>query len=219
MNTKRIIFWLGFVVVFGLIIWGLVVAMNKPPVMGLNLGAPAPVTEADHVRGSADAPVTLIEYSDFQCPACAIYYPLVERLLSESTTTVRFVYRHYPLYPQPHKNAFIASQAAEAAGLQGKFWEMYQLLFDNQKSWENLPNTESVFEGYATRIGLNTEAFKKDLASDSVKKRVQRDRDEGISLGVNSTPTFFVNGKAIVNPQSYEAFKKIIDDAARGDSN
>ena len=219
MNIKRIMFWLGFVVIVGLIVWGLIVAMNKPVRTGLNLGEPSAVTEADHIRGPADAAVTIIEYSDFQCPACALYYPLVERVLNESTTTVRFVYRHFPLYPIPHKNALLASQASEAASIQGKFWDMYRLLFENQKSWENLPNPESVFEGYAERIGLNGDAFKKDMASDAVKKRVQSDRDEAISLGVNSTPTFFVNGRAIINPPGYEAFIQVIEDAARVGSN
>ncbi|MEN9912709.1 MAG: hypothetical protein RLY66_117 [Candidatus Parcubacteria bacterium] len=219
MNIKRIMFWIGFVAVLGLIIWGLIVAMNKPAKTGLNLGEPSPITEADHVRGSADAAVTIIEYSDFQCPACALYYPIVEKVLNESTTTIRFVYRHFPLYPVPHKNAFIAAQASEAAGIQGKFWDMYRLLFENQKSWENLPNPQSVFEGYAERIGLNSEAFKKDMASDTVKEKVQSNRDEAISLGVNSTPTFFVNGKAIINPQGYEPFKKLIEDTARTSSN
>jgi protein-disulfide isomerase len=219
MNTKRIAFWLGFLAILGLIIWGLVVAMNKTPGTGIKLGTPSPISTADHVRGSADAPVTIIEYSDFQCPACALYYPLVEKVLNESTTTVRFVYRHFPLYPQPHKNANIAAYASEAAGLQGKFWEMYQLLFENQKSWENLADPMSVYEGYATRIGLNVESFKKDIASDGVKKKVQTDKDEAIALGVNSTPTFFVNGRAIVNPQGYEAFKKLIDNEAQASSN
>ncbi len=219
MNIKRIIFWLSFLVVLGLIIWGLIVALNKPVKTGLNLGEPSAVTAADHVRGSVDAPVTIIEYSDFQCPACALYYPLIEKLLNESTTTVRFVYRHFPLYPLPHKNALIAAEASEAAAVQGKFWEMYQLIFENQESWENLPNPQGVFEGYAERIGINSEAFKKDMTSDAVKKRVQTDRDEAIFLGVNSTPTFFVNGKAIINPQNYEAFKKIIEDAALAGSN
>lgn len=219
MNTKRIIFWLSFVIVLGLIVWGMAVALNKAPKTGLNLGEPSPVTEADHIRGSATAPVTLIEYSDFQCPACALYYPIIERVLNESSTTVRFVYRHFPLYPLPHKNAMIAAQASEAAALQGKFWEMYQLLFENQKTWENLADPQSIYEEYATRIGLNVESFKKDIASEAVKKRVQDNHDEAIALGVNSTPTFFVNGRAIVNPQSYEAFKQVIDDAAAKPAN
>lgn len=220
MNIKRIIFWIVFLVVIALIIWGLAVAMNKTPGSGgPTLGEPTAVTLADHVKGVAEAPVTIIEYSDFQCPACAVYYPLVERVAAEASTTVRFVYRHFPLFPIPHKNSVIAAHASEAAAMQGKFWEMYRMLFDNQKLWETSDTAATVFEGYAERIGLNLTAYKKDVVSDAVKARVQRDRDEGDALGVNSTPTFFINGKSIVNPNSYEAFKTLIEEAARSTAN
>jgi protein-disulfide isomerase len=216
MNTKRIIFWVIFLVILGLIVWGLSVAMNKQQGGVPKLGSPSPVTADDHVRGPADAPVTIIEYSDFQCPACAAYNPLVEKLISESTSTVRFVYRHFPLYPLPHKNAVVAAQAAEAAGMQGKFWDMGRLLFVNQLAWEASDKPESIFEEYAQRIGLDVALYKKDFAADATKAHVQRDRDEGDILGINATPTFFVNGKAIVNPNGYEAFKALVDAAARG---
>ena len=216
MNIKRIIFWLIFVVVIGLIIWGLVAAMNKESDTTPRFGEPAPVTIDDHVRGPADAPVTIIEYSDFQCPACAAYYPLVETVINEASTTVRFVYRHFPLYPLPHKNAVIAAQAAEAAGLQGKFWDMSRLLFVNQTMWEVSDAPEAIFEEYAQRIGLDVALYKKDFSSAATKARVQRDRDEATTLGLNATPTFFVNGKAIVNPKGYDEFKALIDQAARG---
>lgn len=219
MNTKRIIFWASFIIILGLIIWGLIVAMNKPPVTAPELGTPAPVTADDHVRGKEDATVTIIEYSDFQCPACAAYYPLIEKLIAEASTTARFVYRHFPLYPLPHKNAFIASQAGEAAALQGKFWEMYTLLFENQIEWENSTKAAGIFEGYASRIGLNVEAYKKDFESDSVKTRIEKDKNEGESIHINSTPTFFVNGKSITNPQGYEEFKTIIEAAASSTAN
>ncbi|OHA16346.1 MAG: hypothetical protein A2830_00310 [Candidatus Taylorbacteria bacterium RIFCSPHIGHO2_01_FULL_44_110] len=189
--------------------------MNKPLDTTPTLGTPADVSSTDHARGSADASVTIIEYSDFQCPACATYYPLAERLLNESSTTVRFVYRHFPLYPVPHKNALMASEASEAAALQGKFWEMHDILFDNQKLWETSSTAGTIFETYAERIGLDVETYKKDVVSDVVKARVQKDWDEARTLGINSTPTFFVNGKAIVNPNGYEAFKAIIDSAIR----
>ncbi len=219
MNTKRIIFWASFIIILALIIWGLFVAMNKPVSIGLKLGTPSDVTSSDHVRGSANAPVTVIEYSDFQCPACAAYYPLVEKLANEASTTVRLVYRHFPLFPLPHKNAFIAAQASESASMQGKFWDMYKLLFENQTAWENSNTAKTIFEGYAERIGLNMSVYKKDIDSVEVKARVQRDRDEGDTLGINSTPTFFINGKAIINPNGYEAFKALIDTAARGTAN
>lgn len=219
MNTKRIIFWASFIIILALIIWGLVVAMNKP--IGLTapkLGTPAPVTSSDHVRGSASSTVTVIEYSDFQCPACAAYYSLVEKLVA-SSTNASFVYRHFPLSPLPHKNAMAAAQASEAANMQGKFFDMYKLLFENQTAWENSDTAPVVFEGYAQRIGLNMSAYKKDVDSVEVKARVQRDRDEGDSLGINGTPTFFIDGKAITNPNGYEAFKALIDSAASGTAN
>ncbi len=219
MNIKRIIFWVIFVIVLGLIVWGLAVAMNKPLNTEPTLGVPSDVTLTDHARGPADAPVTIIEYSDFQCPACEAYYPLIERLIAEASTTVRYVYRHYPLYPMPHKNAMIAAQATEAADLQGKFWDMYRLVFENQKSWENASNAAALFEEYAQRIGLNVATYKNDVNSDRVKARVQKDRDEGTALGIRGTPTFFINGKVITNPNGYEAFKALVQATAQAAAN
>jgi len=216
MNTKRIIFWASFIIILGLIVWGLVVAMNKAPAAPKGVGTPADVTMADNVRGPMDAPVTLIEYSDFQCPACAAYYPLVERLFSESSTTLRFVYRHYPL-PQ-HKNADLAARAAEAANSQGKFWEMSQQIFENQTSWSELGDARArqIFAGYAASLGLNMEKYSTDLESAGTKQKVRDQYREGVAIGINSTPTFFVNGKTITNPRNYDEFKKIIDDALKG---
>jgi protein-disulfide isomerase len=213
MNTKRIIFWACFIIVLGLIIWGLVVAMNKPPIDTSLKSAPE-VSSADHVSTEATVPVTLIEYSDFQCPACASYYPVVEQLAREASTTLRFVYRHYPL-PQ-HKNAQLAARASEAAANQGKFWEMYRLMFENQNRWAELGDSgaRQIFAGYAADLGLNVETYTADLDSDAVKAKVAADLKGGSDIGVNSTPTFFVNGKAITNPPNYAEFKKLIDDAA-----
>jgi protein-disulfide isomerase len=215
MNTKRIIFWTSFIIILALIIWGLVVAMNKPTSTGPKLGVPSAVTSADHVRGNASSSVTVIEYSDFQCPACRIAYPMVEKLITEASTTMLFVYRHFPLYPLPHKNANLAAYASEAASAQGKFWEMYHKLFDNQTDWENSDTPTTIFEGYAKDLGLDVVAYKKVADSTETKSRVERDRTEGDNLGVSGTPTFFVNGKAIVTPQNYDAFKAIIDAAAK----
>jgi len=209
MNKKRFFFWFSFVVVLGLIIWGLVVAMKKVPESS-TAGAPPPVTAQDHIRGPDNAPITLIEYSDFQCPACASYYPLVERLLAEAGTTVRLVYRHFPL-PQ-HANAKLASRAAEAAGLQGKFWEMYRLLFENQKVWEALSDSSArrVFTEYAAQLGLDINVFADDLDRPETIAKVESDQRSGINIGVNSTPTFFVNGILIQVPPQYDAFRSII---------
>lgn len=218
MNTKRILFWLGFIVILALIIWGLIVAMNKPSKYGdgSQLGVPAEVGAEDNIIGSSDAPVTIIEYSDFQCPACEMYYHMVERILASSTTPVRLVYRHFPLIQ--HRNAVPASLASEAAAKQGKFWDMYNLLFSNHSEWTELADPSSVFLGYATKIGLDLKQYESNLADPALLARVKRDENEGLKIGINATPTFFVNGKAITNPASYDEFQTIIQTAANGNT-
>ena len=217
MNIKRYAFWAFFIIILGLIFWGLIIAMNKPAT-GSVTAQPREVTSADHILGPADAPVTLIEYGDFQCPACGAYFSLVERLTTEASTTVRLVFRHFPLYPLPHPNSLISAEAAEASGLQGKFWDMYRLLYKNQSDWANLADAHQAMYGYAQELNLDMTKFKADLDSSAVKDAVMKDSDEAQQLGINSTPTFFVNGKVITNPQSYEAFKALIEAAASGSS-
>jgi protein-disulfide isomerase len=213
MNMKRLIFWIVFVAVLGLIIWGLAVAMNKPA-PGSVLAAPAPVSVADHIAGRIDAPVTLIEYGDFECPACSFYASIIERLITEdASTTLRVVFRHFPL--SQHANALITSKASEAAAMQGKFWEMYGMIYANQSEWSDLSDAHAVLEGYAQKIGLDVAKFKADIDSSAAKEAVAADQAESIRIGINQTPTFFVNGKTVENPKDYEAFKAIIDAAAR----
>jgi len=204
MNMKRVLFWFVFAVIMVLIVLGLIAAMNKPPKSELNLSLPAPIVASDHVLGAYNAPITLVEYADFQCPACAFYFPMVEKLLSEASMSTRFVYRHYPLFPLPHKNAVVASQAAEAAGEQGKFWDMHRLLFENQTEWSESDNAIQIFETYAERLGLNTSTFRHDFNRADVKDRIQANHDDGVKIGVNSTPTFFVNGKPFVGKGAAE---------------
>lgn len=222
MNIRRIIFWLSFVVVLGLIIWGLIVAMGKESI-GPRLGTPTDVTESDNILGNPAAPVTILEYSDFECPACAQYHSLLKRLLDEASSTVRIVYRHFPLdnlLPTgeiQHPRAVPAALASQAAANQGKFAEMHDLLFENQYEWASLPVSEavSVFEGYAATIGLDMARFRADRDSQESKAFVNAQKDESIRLGLNYTPTFFINGKAINNPTSYDEFKSVIESAAQ----
>ncbi len=216
MNTKRIIFWICFIIILILIVWGLIVAMNKPAATVGALSTPPEVTANDHVVGTSTAPITLIEYSDFQCPACGIFYPTVEKYVREASSTVRFVYRHYPL-PQ-HKNALLTAQAAEAAGKQGKFWDMYRLLFENQKDWSDLADlpARQVLAGYASKIGLDMTQYTTDLDSADAKLTIRADYNAGAAIGVNSTPTFFANGKAVnISQPNYDIFKAAVEAAAR----
>lgn len=170
------------------------------------------IASDDYAVGPATAPVTLVEYLDFECEACGAYFPLVKQLEQEFPNDIRVVRRYFPL--PGHKNGMTAALAVEAAARQGKYEEMHDLLFTEQKNWGEKPApTPEVFEGYAQQIGLDLAKFKEDVTSQSVKDRVQRDFNSGNKLGNNGTPTFFLNGKKISNPNGFEPFKKLINDA------
>ena len=165
----------------------------------------------DHVKGSVDASVVLIEYSDFQCPACKSYYPLVRQLASEYNDRLLVVYRHFPLR-EVHARATIAAYATEAAGKQGKFWEMHDVIFENQDNWVKAEKPEELFATYAGVIALDVEQFLKDYDAPETKTRVNRDAEDGRSKGINSTPTFYINGVKITNnPRSMEEFRTLIE--------
>ena len=212
MNTKRILWWVSFAVIIGLIVWGMIAAGNKSKKELGGVGLPGEVVATDWVKGTSTAPVTIVEYSDFQCPACGGYFPLVERLVAENPTLVRFVYRHFPL--QQHVHAMIAAQASEAAGNQGKFWEMYKKIFETQVDWEKSKDAKAIFTKYAQELNLDMTKFAADIDSAVVKDKINAQALVGAKGGVNSTPTFYVNGKKIQNPQNYDEFKKIIENAA-----
>lgn len=177
---------------------------------------PAPaITEDEWSVGPKDAKVTLIEYADFQCPACAAYHPVVKSIVEEYDDRVLFVFRNFPLYTI-HPNAGISAQAAEAAGAQGKYWEMVDLLYLNQISWATSATNRIVedhFDGYATSLGLDLDRFHKDMNSDPILRKIKRDADGANDVGVGSTPTFYLNLKQVRTPASVEAFKAILDDA------
>jgi protein-disulfide isomerase len=170
------------------------------------------VQEDDYKKGNADANVILVEYLDFECEACGAYYPLVKRLSEEYKDDVLFVSRYFPL--PGHRNGMTSALAVEASGKQGKYWEMHDILFEQQRNWgeQSSPNP-AIFERYAEQLDLNMEQFKQDVNSQAVKDRVVKDKNFANQLGVNSTPTFFLNGEKIQNPRGYEAFKSLIDKA------
>lgn len=172
------------------------------------------ISPLDHVKGNASSTVVLIEYSDFQCPACRTYYPIIRELSQTYGDKLALIYRHYPL-KQIHFNAEPAAWASEAASKQEKFWEMHNLLFEKQAEWEKASDLKSVFSEYATLLGLDKEKFLKDLDSSDVKGFVSDQRKSALKFGFNSTPTFVLNGKKIENPQSIEAFRLLIDKAIK----
>lgn len=178
--------------------------------------AEAPKTNAkpsNHTRGEGKANVTLLEYGDFQCPACKQYYPAVEEVVEKYNADITYQFRNFPL-TSLHPNAFAASRAAEAASKQGKFWEMYHKLYENQDSWAGSRNVTPIFNDYAKQLGLNVNKFKTDFKSTAVNDTVQADMAAGNKLGATSTPTFVLNGTKIENPApTAEAFSKILDEA------
>ncbi len=152
------------------------------------------VNDSSHMIGNKDAKVTLVEFGDFQCPACGIAEPEVEKLLANHNgdNDFRFVFRNFPL-SSIHANAEIAAEAAEAAGAQNKFWEMHNKLYATQNEWASNKNPGSLFLSYAQNLGLNTEQFKSDLENHKYANTVQSDYADGEKANVQGTPTFFIN--------------------------
>lgn len=168
----------------------------------------------DWVLGTSTAKVTIVEYLDFECEACGAYYPITTKIKEEYKDDVRLVIRYFPL--PGHKNSRTAAYAVEAAGKQGKFFEMYNILFAKQSEWsEQQMANQDQFEKYALEAGVNIEQWKNDVTSDEVKNRVEESYKEAVSLNLQGTPSFFLNGKRIQNPQGYESFKVLIDEAIK----
>ena len=209
--VRQVVIWVLVAVFIGGVIWGIV--KNIAPA-SLEPSALSGVSSADWVKGNRESKIVLVEYSDFQCPACGAYHPVVKQLVEEFGNDVAFVYRHFPLR-QIHPNADLSARAAEAAGAQGKFWEMHDLLFENQKEWSNQKNAVDSFVKYAESLGLSSEQFKSDIDSKEVKQKVNEDYNGGTSLKISGTPTFFLNGKKLQNPRNYEEFKSIIEQAIK----
>ncbi len=157
-------------------------------------GAEPTGAEPAQLRGNPSAPVVLEEFADFQCPSCGAYYPELKKIENEFGDNLRVIFRERPLIP-PHEHALIAAQAAEAAGIQGRFWEMHDKLYENQKAWSEASDLVPLFVDYAKQIGLNPDQFMKDLNGETVAARIFQDGKRAHALGVNATPTFFVNGK------------------------
>ena len=168
-----------------------------------------PVTERDHTAGPSNAPVTLVEYGDFECPYCGRAEPIVESVRRHMGDNMRFVYRHFPL-AEAHPHAQHAAEASEAAGAQGKFWEMHDILYANQRALEN----EDLIT-YAAKLGIDAERFLSELAAGAFTRKVRDDFRGGVRSGVNGTPTFFINGYRYDGSWAdVEGFTQALTDAA-----
>ena len=151
--------------------------------------------EKTHIRGERNAPVTLEEFGDFQCPPCGVLSPVIDELERDYRPRLRLIFRHFPL--ANHVHAAEAAYAAEAAGLQGHFWEMHDLLYREQSVWSKAADAQTVFNSYAGMLGLNIDRFKADMQSPKARAPVENDQREGAGRGVKSTPTIFINNVAL----------------------
>ena len=199
------------VILAGIIVAGSVaVYMSRG---GSSQGTSAPASIQGRIRGAADAQITLVEYGDYQCPTCARYHPIVMELLNRYAGKFKLEYHHFPLV-QIHSNAMGASVAAEAAGDQGKFWEMHDLLFERQLEWGDLrapnPNAEAVFLQYALLLGLDANKFMQSIRSPATRDRVLADVRAGNSI-VKGTPTFVLDGQVLTNLPDLQWFTDYIE--------
>lgn len=178
---------------------------NKTPpkdTIDPRIASAPPGAQPANMLGSPSATVTVEEFADYQCPTCAVTHPKMQELTKLYGNRIKFIYRSFPL-TQIHAHAYEASVAAEAAGLQNKFWEMQSQLFSNQKDWSNSPEAGKMFESYAQNIGLDVEKYKNDIMGLATKARVDADMQRARAIGINATPSIYINGK----PLAFEQFE------------
>lgn len=179
---------------------------------------PQPDDELAHVRGPANAPITIEIYGDFQCPACGIATKNLDEVAKDYGDKIRMIFHEFPL--AMHAHAVEAAMAAEAAGVQGQFWPMHDMLYRTQSSWSRSGEPSRMFVAFAQSLGMNPDQFESDQHSDVLKGRIMTQGDAGVKRGVKNTPTIFINGVQIRGEFSKEVFKSAIDAAlaAKGKS-
>ncbi len=200
-------FW-GVIVVVILIFVGIfALSGNKSSDSSGKSGSSGKPTQ--HVEGLGKSGVTLVEYGDYECPFCGEYFPTVKQVQTEFNDQIFFQFRNFPLV-SIHQNAFAAARAAEAAGLQNKFWEMHDALYEEQQQWSGASDPTTDFNQYATALGLNLAKFKTDYASSQVNDLINADTAAGTKLKIQGTPTFFLDGKQVQVGNTAAAFETLI---------
>jgi protein-disulfide isomerase len=166
------------------------------------------VLDSSYKQGTGQ--VTMVEFGDYQCPACGGAYPIIKQLQQEYQGKLTLVFRNFPL--PMHQNAMIGAEAAEAAGAQGKYWEMHDKLYETQNIWGESTAPLDLFTGYAQELGLDVNKFKQDVSSNAYQSRIDKDKSDGEALNVNATPTIYINGEKAAT-FDHDALKKMIDKA------
>ncbi len=192
------------IIIIGVFLLG---KQNKKPEVDTNFDSAKLTEGASHTKGNSSAPVVIVEFGDVQCPACRAAQPIANKVVEKNKDTVYFVFRHFPL--SIHKNSKLAAQAAEAAGAQGKFFEILDIMYDKQNEWSEKANPRDLYRKYAQDLGLDMDKFNKDM--ENLKSGIEKDYALGNSAGVESTPTFFINGKKYPGVIQEEQFQQLID--------
>lgn len=212
-KKNRLLLWSAVGVVLIAVVFAMVKLAQAPSNGGVTT-LPANILESvqddEWIRDSRTASTTLIEYGDFECPACASYHPVLKQIHEEYGDRIRFVFRHFPL--PVHRNSRIAARAAEAAGAQGKFWEMHDALFETQAEWTGKSNAQSLFSDYARALGLDMERFERDMRSTEIGRKIDDAYKSGLRYGVDATPSFFINNTRHILSSSAD-LKKALDAA------
>lgn len=206
-RMKRTLVKIGlFIVLPAILIAAAFTALNQGPTYST-----VEIVESDHVRGIRATPVPVVVYADFQCPACATENTTITRIWPQIRDKAHLVFRHFPI-SAAHRHSWDASLYAEAAGKQGRFWEMHDLLFVNQGLWSSMGNVEDEFDSYALQLGLDLDQLKLDMDSEEVINKIRSDQRGGNSAGVLATPSVFINGRLVPNA-SAERIIELVEEA------
>ncbi len=209
-QTRRMMAKLGmFVVAPLLILLVLYTLFSQGPTY-----SPVEIADSDHVRGISNNPVSIVVYADFQCPACATEHDSMTQVWPEIRDKAFLVFRHFPI-TTAHPHSWTASLYAEAAGRQGRFWEMHDFLFATQGIWSALPDAEGEFDSYALELNLDIDQLHADLESDEVIAKVRNDQRGGNAAGVRGTPAVFINGRQIARP-TRDRIREVVEEEYAG---
>lgn len=202
--------WIVIGVIVLVLILGSVIYSNS---VGSNNNEGVDISK-NYIKGNPDAQIYLVEYSDFQCPACAAFQPVLTDVMNQFGNDIKFEYKHFPL--PMHPLALPAARATEAAGQQGKFYEFHDMLFEKQKTWTKSPNPNALFVQYAEELGLDVKKFRQHMDASLLSDKIKTNKKAGDDLGITGTPTFYLNGqKMTIN--SYEEFYQQIASAVNPD--
>lgn len=202
---------LGGIILLTVILFGIgIMFTGKTETVKTDLLTELESVTGTNIKGNPDGADIVIEFADFQCPSCAVFAPVLNQFVDEHKDNIKFIMKYFPLV-SIHKNAMNSAYAAQASANQGRFWEMHDLLYSKQAEWSELDNVEEQFIAYAKELGLDPDKFKDDYLSKEVRDIIRDDMSLSLRLGLDSTPTLFINGKKYVGPPTIADFNSALE--------